>query len=397
MNSSLIIAACLLAATTPEVEITPLQGKPINGNFISADKSNVKIDSQGKEISYKNEDLLSVDFLSSKRKRRPKGIHVLLVNQSKLICQDISTTGFNSKLESIAIGTLSPKLNQIRSIRFGRLDQALNAQWSNLLSRKIRDDMLIIKKENGLDFLTGVVGDINEKTIQFLIDDSTIPVKRTKVFGIIYKRDTPTTQKRSLQFEFTTGEVLAANSFQFNDTGFVINHAFGNSPGILAETISSIDLSAGRLKHLSQLEPANIQYSPCISTPNNNEFDIVFEYRKNENMYGNPIQLGNRTFARGICVHSDTTLTYRLANEFKRFQAVVGIDASAGNSYGNVSLKILGDGVPLYEGNFKGTEPEKQLDLDVSKFRMLEIHVGCGTDGWDIGDNLNFGDARLLK
>ena len=397
MNTTLILVACLATAVSPEVEVTSLSGATVMGSLKSIDSDSLFLEGLKGSSEMKRGDLLSIRFSASKKKRRLKGTKVLLRDGSSLLCSEVSILGKSSQLKSYAIGATSLRMNQIRSIQFGRMDQARAADWKKLMSRELRDDLLVIRKKEGLDFLSGVVGDVNDKAVQFLMNDNSISVKRAKVFGIIYQSEAPVMKKLPLKFHFSTGEEVAASSFKFNGSHFDIQHVVGEVKGVSSNLILEVDLSAGKLKYLSDLDPHRVEYSACIGSTQKEDFDPVFEYRKDLNMYGNPIRLGKTIYRKGVCLHSETTLTYRLAKEYKKFQAIVGIDASAGNADGNVQLTIVGDGVQIYNANVLGTGSPVKIDIDVSPYRMIEIKVGCGPDGWDLGDNLNFGNARLLK
>ena len=62
-----------------------------------------------------------------------------------------------------------------------------------------------------------------------------------------------------------------------------------------------------------------------------------------------------------------------------------------------VQLVISGDGKILFDGEIKGREPPRPLDLDVVGVRDLEILVDFGSDVSDIGDHLDLVDAKLIR
>jgi hypothetical protein len=121
----------------------------------------------------------------------------------------------------------------------------------------------------------------------------------------------------------------------------------------------------------------------------------VSEYRRDRSLDGKPLSLGGKTYARGLAIHSKTTLRYRIAGEFTRLKAVMGIDDSVCRQYG-VRVVISGDGKALFEGDVRGTDAPRPLDLDVAGVRDLEILVDFGGD-LDSCDHLDLADAKLLK
>ena len=121
----------------------------------------------------------------------------------------------------------------------------------------------------------------------------------------------------------------------------------------------------------------------------------LYSPRQDQNLEAGPLQVDGKRFAKGVSLHSRTTIVYRLPDRYRRFVAVAGIDDSA-RPQGNVRLTIRGDDRPLFEGSVTGVEGAKTLDVDVTGVRRLTILADFGDD-FDVGDHLDLCDARLLK
>ncbi len=61
---------------------------------------------------------------------------------------------------------------------------------------------------------------------------------------------------------------------------------------------------------------------------------------KGANLLGQPLRIGDRSFARGLGSHSPGRITYRLDGGEARFQAMVGVDANVGK-HGSISFEVL--------------------------------------------------------
>jgi hypothetical protein len=59
-------------------------------------------------------------------------------------------------------------------------------------------------------------------------------------------------------------------------------------------------------------------------------------------------------------------------------------------------LVIQGDGKTLWEGEVRGSEPARNLEIEIAGIKRMEIVVDYGDD-LDIGDRLDLGDARVTK
>ena len=104
-----------------------------------------------------------------------------------------------------------------------------------------------------------------------------------------------------------------------------------------------------------------------------------------------------RRISQRAGVHSRSTVTYRLAGKFRRFQATIGIDDSAAGR-GSVVFEVLLDGKTAYKSDvLTGTSPPVAIDrLDVTGKKIMTLSVDYATDG-DILDHADWCDALLIK
>ena len=119
--------------------------------------------------------------------------------------------------------------------------------------------------------------------------------------------------------------------------------------------------------------------------------------KADRHIYGDSLKLGNRTFAKGLCLHADTIARYKLGLQYKQLTGTIGIDPDSFNSHGNALVVIRGDQQVLFEKDIKGLDDPLPVSLDVSKVRELSIEVTIGSDKTDLGDNVIFGGLYLLK
>jgi hypothetical protein len=185
------------------------------------------------------------------------------------------------------------------------------------------------------------------------------------------------------------GSVVRCRKVSFDGAELAIELLTGAAAKVPSQNVRALDFSLGKVRYLSQLEPREVKHTPY--------FDHTWEYERDRNKDGGPLQLGDKVYARGLWIHSKTFLRYRIAGEYRRFQAVVGIDyLVARNGRGDVHVVISGDGRTLWEADVRGTSDPQTIDLDVSGVRDLEILVDFGGD-LDIADHLDLADARLIK
>ena len=50
----------------------------------------------------------------------------------------------------------------------------------------VDSDLLVVRKDETLDYHQGVLGDVTDDVVQFELDGEQLAVKRSKVFGLVY-------------------------------------------------------------------------------------------------------------------------------------------------------------------------------------------------------------------
>ncbi|WP_316814180.1 NPCBM/NEW2 domain-containing protein [Pedobacter heparinus] len=88
-------------------------------------------------------------------------------------------------------------------------------------------------------------------------------------------------------------------------------------------------------------------------------------------------QIGARKFAYGINIASNSYITYILDGKYSRFKSWVGVEKNGkGPETAKVKFQVFGDGNKLYDsGTMEAITTAKQLDLDVSHIKELELRV----------------------
>jgi len=114
--------------------------------------------------------------------------------------------------------------------------------------------------------------------------------------------------------------------------------------------------------------------------------------RKNADIEGNPLRLGQRRFRKGIGTHAPSEIVYALDGKYLRFQAEVG-PSEAG---GSVVFQVFADDTKLFDSGVMRNRQSKPVDVPVAGGRRLRLVVTDAGDGY-VADSANWGDARLQK
>ncbi|HCD03286.1 MAG TPA: hypothetical protein DER64_22455 [Planctomycetaceae bacterium] len=370
-----------------------LAGEKVSGRLVSLTKAGVTV--EGKEGRFPlvpTGQVLDIRFpLTERVSKPPKPVAawVRMVDGSRIGCRAVVATPRQVKLQTRHLGEMAVPAARISAVRFGKAERGVVDSWRDLLVREIKRDRLVILKGKTLDYLDGVVGEINDKQVNFLLDGDEIPVPLERVYGIIFFRKatsqavSPKVCQAALRGGDTFG--LTAVSVEGKTCQGVL--AGGAKVSLPVAQLERLDFAASRIIYLSAMTPRDVEHVPY--------FDVTWKYRRDRNLDGGPLKVGGQRFARGLALHSKTRLVYSLAARHRRFQAWMGIDALVGRR-GNVHVVISADGKTLLETDVKGTDKPRLVDLDVTGRRQLQILVDFGGD-LDIADHLDLAEARLIR
>ena len=160
--------------------------------------------------------------------------------------------------------------------------------------------------------------------------------------------------------------------------------------------LQKLDFSSSNSVWLGDLEPESVQWRPYVDSKLPQPLLAkLFHPHRDQTLDGQPLSLGGRTYSKGLFIASRTEMVYRLVEDYRQLQAVVGIDDRVRDG-GNVQLVISGDGKELFSKAITGREEPFPLSVDVRGVRRLKILVDFGGEQ-DIADHLDLGDARLIK
>ena len=390
-----ILALVLTQATPPAVEVSTLKGESHQGELVGiAPNGAVSLSSGEGTVDVPLADVMAVRFPAPDDEQPvdPAVARVRLVDGTSLACSDLSVSSRSVSLKTARLGTVSVPLTAVSSIRLGALDSKVKDAWDELRGRTIQRDLLVIRKNDVLDHLTGVVGAVDGENVKFLLGGREVPVKRANVFGIVYARAAAQQNSPVCEATLAGDDKAQLKSVAYADAAVTAELLAGPKVTIQPADIRVLDFSLGKVRYLSDLEPREYTLTPFFDGEAERS---LFRYRRDRNQTGGALALGGKTFQKGLWIHSRTKLVYRIGTDYRRFQAVMGIDDDVAPR-GDVHVVISGDGKPLLETDVRGTDKPQELDLDVSGVRDLEIFVDYGS-GLDISDHLDMCDARVLK
>ena len=414
------LIAGLLSVGGVQVEVKPLSGDLAKGEIIglSNDTLLLRTAAGDQMLKVSNLELAKPEVLPP----APIGkttIRVNLVDGSKLLGSNFAVDQGRATIDidgaSIPIDTRSIHSVLLKS---HETHPGLIARWSEMKKTKGTGDAIVIRKEvkvpieddpdDGfktelvLNSLEGVLRDISAEEVDFQYDGDLIPVKRTRVEGLIYRAVERVLRDPICRIIDVNGCEWFLKSMDLKDeTSLEVATTAGVRATLDVRRITAIDFTAGNTVYLSEVEPDRIDWKPFFDTGAlSGSLAKLHRPRMNRSFSGEKLTVskenGVASFEKGIAIHSQTRLEYLLPGKFNRFVATAGIDPAV-RPQGNVRLVITGDRKPLFEGIMTGEDPSPvELNLDLTGVERLAILVDFG-DGLDIADHLNLCNARITK
>ena len=395
---TLLIAAAL--ATGAPFEAQPLAGDVVVGELRALSTQELVLETAGGPVTLPLTKLATLSPQTPVPPTVATAVLVELLDGSALTAGDYAAVKGQARLRGPGDATLEIPTRAIRSVRFeasGGQTPAIDKQWSEIRDTKAAGDLLVVRKDDALDYLEGVVGEIDAETCQFELDGETIPVKRAKIAGIVYAHPAAAELPEPIgQLATSGGARLQLKSIELSGDLFKLESTAGTKHEVPLAEATRFDFTSGKIAFLSDLEPESVTFTPLVGFEQPPQGLLGFyEYRRDVGFEQSPLRLKGKVFGKGLALATRTELVYKLPGKFRLFRSTVGIDDSTRET-GSVRLSIKADGKVLWEGDVRGTDPAQQLELDVAGVRRLEILADYG-EGLDVGDRLDLGDAQVTK
>jgi hypothetical protein len=388
-----LLASLALLAAAPEFEISGASGSTF-GRLVDASAETMTFATADGSVSFKSDEILGIDRRDSKPARPgDAGIRIELIDGSTLVARKFRAAQGNATVVTHDERSLAIPGKSIARVRFAEQSGTIADQWAEIAAIDHAGDCIVLRKQNALDYLTGVLGDVTDDVVNFETDGEKFEVKRTRVEGLLYAR----TKRAALPEAACTvidasGSKLEASKLSFAEGVLHVTTPAGFEAAVPLEQLDRI---AYKVQFLSDLKPdsvAHVPYLAAASTAKKPE-SRFHRPRFNASASSGPLRVTGANYAKGISLYSRTELVYRLPEGISRLQAIAGLDPTD-SAHGNVRLVISGDDRVLLERTIQGSEVVP-ISVPLGGVRRLKVVVDFNGD--EVADRLNLCEARLLK
>lgn len=349
---------------------------------------------------------------SSHRRPNPSLSRVELVDGSIIFATAVAIDGQTVHLVSGNGAKMDIEARHVASVQLTQMTSSqLESEWNQIEAAESRaEDALVIKRDDHLDYVEGIVGDVTPSKIHFQSGDRSVEADRSRIAGILFYHAAAETKSAAACVMLTTDHSrYQVQQVVADTTALQVTLSCGASFEYESADLTEFDFSSGRMVYLSQLQPTTIDWQPLIDNP------ALIGYRRklnrprmNVSFTGDPLSLtfqapdklaatGRRKeFGQGIAVKGGTRLVYVLPADYVRLEGLIGFAPHASPD-GQVQVSILGDGQALFQRvlNNRSSSP-LELDLPIVDVSRLTIKVDYH-DGRSVGDVLHFCDLKARK
>ena len=398
LSLALSVLAAGMATAGPPVTLTRLNGSSLQGELVSLTESEVELSGDSGTQKVPTDEVMRIDV----RDIAPPGpnaeaVVVTMVDGSQIQLSNLTTDGTTASSQSPLVND-SVSMRQVSTIRFRPLEDSIASTWQDFIDRNARDDLLVTRRGDVLDYVAGSVGSITEDKVAMVVRGRELAAPRERVFGIIYARDQPG-RKQGIAARTLAGDTLQAKSVRLNGENLELTTASLGTVTIPQSDLHSLDYGGGRIRFLADLPfDASESKSPDAEAP------IVWFVSANSPAGTGgqaPLRLGDREFRRGLWLHSGASVRYRLNREFTQLRALAGFDLTHVTRMPQfeprVALRIVGDGKELYQKEFSWNDEPQPLEVDVTDVRELVIEVRSLGGRQGILEHFALADAQLIQ
>ncbi|HUY36257.1 MAG TPA: NPCBM/NEW2 domain-containing protein [Pirellulales bacterium] len=394
MLLTLLLTAAL--AAEPQFDLRTTDGQVLSGTLVELSAGEVALDTVDGRVTVPSERVAGLaPQLRPAAPAETANVWIEMVDGSSLPALSYAVSKGQARFELPGGAKAEISTRSIAHVRFIPQNADRTAQWDEIINGDRADDVIVIRQKGGLDFQAGVLGDVNDATVDFKLDDETLAVKRARVEGLVYFHKVGGTPPSSFcRLSDAAGSRLEVHAVKLVEGRLRLTTSAGLQLDLPLEQIVAID---GKIQYLSDLTPESSVWAPYFGRASEPaSLAELYRPRMNQAADGGELRLDNKAYAKGLCVHSRTELVYRLpAGQYRTLKALAGLDDRV-RPEGHVRLLISGDGKNLFESILTGHDDPRPLDVDVSGVSRLKILVDFG-EGQEVSDHLDLCEVRILK
>ena len=257
-----------------------------------------------------------------------------------------------------------------------------------LLDRAPSRDVLISRDAVEVKQLSGILESLEADGGSFVFAGESRKFQLDRIYGIVFAAGAKAQPVFPMTVELADGSEFSGMLQGAAVDAMDVKTSVGATVLVPVAEVVTLRFRGDRLVYLSELKPAKERMEGLVHAP--------WPMQRDKSVSGSALSIDGRRFERGLGVHSRTELTYAIDGQFERFVSTIGID-DAVRPLGAVVMRVEADSSVLFDsGPLTGTDPPRDVILDVGGVQTLTLIVDYG-EGLDVSDQADWADARLIR
>jgi len=383
----------------PMVSVTLLDGSTVSGEMTSLTMETVELQTPDGAEKIQAGSIMQLSFDDTVSTEKAAPVTAITVDQSQLQLERFTSDGTQATLVHAVWGEKTAPARQFSALRFAPLDDKISASWQDLRRRNTREDLLVIRKGDVLDYVAGSVGRVTAESVTVLARGKELSAPRERIFGIIFTSQPVPPGARRVAVRTAWDDTLQAQALALDNGSLVVTTSSLGDWTLPVDGLASIDFGGGRIRMLADL-PVDQAGSKAPSENN----AVVWFVSKNSpagTAGKGLLRIGEKEYRRGLWLHSGAVLRYRLNREYSRLKATVGFELTHASRMPRfeprVRLVITGDGRDLLRQEFSWNDPARPIDVDLKDVRELSIKVESLGVSQGVLEHFALGDAQVIQ
>jgi hypothetical protein len=330
----------------------------------------------------------------------PDETHLVLVNGDRIAAEAPHLVGERLHFRHPYLGEGQETQIPLAAVALVWLETPLAAGDGELLRRRLlgeirkRDRVLLA---NG-DAAEGVLNALDNRTVEIEANKKISRIDLKQAAAVVLSSELANPLKPAAphaQIVLASGGKAAGSRITLTSAtsdGQVLQGttAFGSRLQVPLDKLVALDVLGGKAVYLSHLKPTKFESIPYLDT----SWPLVLD----GSVLGRDLRVGSSVYSRGLGVHAQSRVTYRLDGNYRRLEALVGLDAWSGRQ-GSARIGVRADGQALDLGSgveLNERRPLVAVSVSVAGVKELVLETDFGRRG-DVQAHVNWVDARLVK
>lgn len=342
---------------------------------------------EGQRTPFHTDELYQIIGSARPSTNAPLPVLVELVDGTRLPLSNFTVKDEVCRLAWALDPTLEVPLDTVHAVRM-KPDRKTSAYQRALTIKREEFDQLWVEVENDLQLVKGVIELISDEKIEFEWEGARRSFTRDQVYGVLTADlggiEAP---DDSVWVDLADGSRLNGRIASLENGILSLLYYGGRKLDLSWKTVQRVTLNAGRLVFLSDLVPASEFQQPVVAPAR--------PWQRDRSVGQQEMAIGANTYPKGIGMPSGTRLRFLAGRQYHLLNGFVGIDAET-RGRGDCVLVVMGDGDELYRQRVRGSDPARELKLDIRGRELITLSVEYGAQ-LDLADHVDWAEVRFLK